>query len=111
MPAEAKDLELLVAVLDRDDLPDGTREAFEDMQHKVDRYGLSSKQRAWARAILAGEKYEPEEECLNLWSSGKVPKGRDVPTPAVLLNLPKKPPPRPKPADDEEDADGQASDD
>lgn len=99
MVAEAKDLELLVAVLDKDDLSDAVREAFEDMQHKVDRFGLSSKQRAWARAILAGEKYEPEEECLNLWSSGKVPKGKDVPTPLVLQNLPKKPPQR-KPVGD-----------
>ncbi len=94
MVAEARDLELLVAVLDKDDLSDAVRSAFEDMQTKVDKYPLSAKQRAWARAVLVGEKYEPEEEYLNLWSSGKVPKGRDVPTPEVLKNLPKKPPPR-----------------
>jgi hypothetical protein len=100
--AEARDLDLLTSVLEKDDLSDSVRAAFEDMQFKVDRYPLSKKQRAWARAILDGDKYDPEpDECQNLWSSGKVPKGNDVPTPAVLLNLPKKPPMRPRPADDD----------
>jgi hypothetical protein len=92
--ADDKDLDLITQVLEKDDLSNSVRAAFEDMQFKVDRYPLSKKQRAWAHAILSGDKYEAEEECLNLWSSGKVPKGRDVPTPAVLLNLPKKPPMR-----------------
>jgi len=101
MVAEARDLELLSAVLDKDDLSDAVRTSFEDMQTKVDRYPLSKKQRVWAKAILAGEKYEPEEECLNLWSGGKVPKGRDVPDPPMLRreNLPMKPPPR-RPVED-----------
>lgn len=93
MPAEARDLELLSTALDMD-LADAVRAAFEDMQHKVDRYPLSKKQRDWLKAVIAGEKYDPDPEYLNLMSSGKVPRGREVATPAVLQNLPKKPPPR-----------------
>lgn len=94
MVAEAQDLDLIARVLDEGDISDAVRVAFEDMQHKADRYPLSKKQRDWAKAILAGEKYEPPEEYLNLVSAGKVPLGRPVPTPKVLQNLPKKPPPR-----------------
>jgi hypothetical protein len=94
MVAEARDLDLIVRVLEEGDISDAVRAAFEDMQHKVDRWPLSKKQRDWARAILNGEKYEPPEEYLNLVSTGKVPIGKPVPTPKVLQNLPKKPPPR-----------------
>jgi hypothetical protein len=99
MVAEARDLDLISQVLEKDDLSDAVRAAFEDMQFKVDRYPLTKKQRDWAKAVLTGDKYEPEEQCLNLWSSGKVPKGNDVPTPDVLKHLPKKPPMR-RPVDD-----------
>ncbi len=94
--AEARDLELLAKVLDQDDLPDAVRQAFEDMQFKVDRYPLTAKQRAWGKAILNGDVYEPEPDCLNLWSNGLVPKGKDVPDPPMLRreNLPMKPPVR-----------------
>ena len=90
------DAELLAKVLDSDDLSDGVRAAFEDMQHKVERFGLSKKQREWARTILAGGKYVPPEEYLNLVSGGQVPRGREVATPVALRreNLPMKPPPR-----------------
>jgi len=89
-----KDLALLAAVLERDDLSDAARAAFEDMQHKLDRWPLTKKQRQWIEAALRGEKFEPEPEYENLVSSGRVPRGREVPTPAILQNLPKKPPPR-----------------
>lgn len=52
---------------------------------------LTSKQRAWAERE-AGE--GSDETYENLWSSGKVPRGREVPLPEVLKVLPKKPPPR-----------------
>ena len=62
--------------------------AFQDM---LDRgYALSDKQRQWVRGVY--EKIFDEPQCLNLWSSGRVPRGREVPTPAVLQNLPKRPP-------------------
>jgi hypothetical protein len=74
-------------------LNEETREAFNDM---IDRMSsapfpqreLTEKQRAWVCNVLD----EPEYE--NAWSAGTVPRGREVPTPAVLQNLPKKPPPR-----------------
>jgi hypothetical protein len=56
---------------------------------------LTEKQRKWARGVAArirGEEAEPEYE--NLISNGLCPRGREVPTPAVLQNLPKRPPPR-----------------
>jgi hypothetical protein len=102
MVAEAKDLVLLEAVLDKDDLPDAVRTAFEDMQHKIDDRPLTKKQRDWAKAVLNGDKFEPDaDECLNLWSSGKVPRGREVPDPPMLRreNLPLKPPRRKPPPD------------
>jgi hypothetical protein len=49
---------------------------------------LSDKQRTWAESIAGTETYE------NLWSAGKVPRGREVPTPAVLLHRPLRPPGR-----------------
>jgi hypothetical protein len=49
---------------------------------------LTTKQRQWAKSVLD----EPEYE--NLVSSGKAPRGREVPTPSVLRNLPLKPPGR-----------------
>lgn len=67
--------------------------AFEDMRADIKdgkRAQLSAKQRDWA-AREAGE-----ELTLNLVSSGKVPRGREVLTPDALKpeNLPKKPPGR-----------------
>lgn len=49
---------------------------------------LTTKQRMWAKSILD----EPEYE--NLVSEGKAPRGREVPTPAVLQQRPLKPPGR-----------------
>lgn len=82
------DSDLLRRVLDTK-LTDEQREIFEDMLDKIGSTGkLSEKQRTWAKSIVD----EPEYE--NLVSSGKVPRGREVPTPPVLQNLPKRPPPR-----------------
>jgi hypothetical protein len=92
--SRAKDEDLLHRVLEEAEISDAARAAFEDMQQKLVRFPLTPKQRAWAEAVLRGDRYEGEDECLNLWSSGKVPKGRDVPTPPVLQNLPLKPPGR-----------------
>lgn len=55
---------------------------------------LTEKQRAWALAVH--ERVVPQY--ANLVSQGLVPRGREVPTPPVLQNLPKRPPPLPKPA-------------
>lgn len=53
------------------------------------RFGnLTTKQRKWAKDTLD----EPEYE--NLVSTGKAPRGREVPTPAVLQHRPLKPPGR-----------------
>ena len=49
---------------------------------------LTAKQKKWAQDTLD----EPEYE--NLVSSGKAPRGREVPTPAILRNRPLKPPGR-----------------
>jgi hypothetical protein len=94
-----QDQELLGAVLEREDLSDNRRVIFEDMLHRLERYGrpLTDKQRAFVQAALKGEKYNAEPEYENTWSAGKVPEGRKVATPAVLQNLPKRPPPFPKP--------------
>lgn len=50
---------------------------------------LTKKQRAWVLRIL--DEPEPYE---NLVSEGKVPRGREVPTPPVLTHRPLKPPGR-----------------
>jgi hypothetical protein len=69
------------------------RDAFEDMADalaRAERATLSEKQRAWALAVRA--RFVPDYE--NLVSSGKAPRGREVPTPAVLQRLPLRPPGR-----------------
>jgi hypothetical protein len=53
---------------------------------------LTPKQRSWAKGLAERLLDEPAYE--NLASSGKVYRGREVATPAVLQNLPKKPPGR-----------------
>jgi hypothetical protein len=73
---------------------DSAKTAFEDMLQKLDRYPLSVEQRAWARATINGEKYEPPIEYKNEWSAGLIPRGREVATAPVLRVLPKKPPGR-----------------
>ena len=53
---------------------------------------LSLKQEGYVKDVYERVIGAPQYE--NLISSGKAPRGRDVPTPAVLLNLPLKPPGR-----------------
>jgi hypothetical protein len=92
------DQELLEAVLEKEDLDDRAHLAFEEMYRKTASGlwvgALTKKQRAWAEAVLEGRRYEPTPEYENLVSSGKVPRGNEVPTPLALQNLPKKPPGR-----------------
>ncbi len=89
---------LLHRALDEVELPDAVREAFEDMLSKIERRGpLSSRQRAWVKATLAGEKYDAPPEYENLVSSGRVPRGREVPEPEALKHRPLKPPQRRSP--------------
>ena len=81
---------MLVKVLDYE-LTDAQREMFTDFQEYLRTHlVLSRKQREVLKDVL--ERHEPTYE--NLVSEGKVPLGKPVPTPAVLQNLPKKPPTR-----------------
>jgi len=61
-----------------------------DTLNKNKNAALSDKQRAWVDK--AYERFNPKYE--NLMSAGKAPRGREVETPAVLKNLPKRPPGR-----------------
>jgi hypothetical protein len=69
--------------------------AFHDMLNRMETgrlHILSRTQRSYVKDCW--ERFCGEVEYENLVSSGLVPRGREVPTPAVLQNLPKKPPPR-----------------
>jgi hypothetical protein len=70
-----------------------TAEVFEEWLERLEGFEkdtLTEKQRRWAASVAGIETYE------NLYSAGKVPRGREVPTPAVLLHRPLTPPPRKK---------------
>jgi hypothetical protein len=92
------DLRMLNELLNdhADELTGWETEAFADMRldltGHVDHldWELSPKQRDSVRA--AYERIKPQYE--NLVSRGLVPRGREVPTPAVLQHLPKRPPVR-----------------
>jgi hypothetical protein len=91
----SEDIELLNKLLDDDDikLAPGEQEAFADMRHNLvtgERHVLSGKQRDWVKQVA--ERFAPTYE--NLVSSGKVPRGAEVPEPEVLKHRPLKPPPR-----------------
>jgi hypothetical protein len=106
------DLNLLGELLDKHaaDLTDLEVEAFASMRLDLQAYGgildgtdvgrpfhqLTDRQRSWVTGVH--ERVVPAY--ANLVSRGLVPRGREVPTPAVLQNLPKRPPP-PKRGDDE----------
>lgn len=83
--AKMSDRDLLNTVLEAalEDISDAEMAAFADMLAKGQ--SLSQKQRAWAES--AARRVIPV-------SSGDVPRGRPVETPAVLRNLPKAPPGR-----------------
>jgi FMN phosphatase YigB (HAD superfamily) len=92
-----KDLQLLEELVAAD-LRDYEDAAFRDMLAALEGSGegtfatLSNAQRAWAYEVA--ERVGCSPDYVNLVSSGRVPRGREVPTPAVLQNLPKKPPGR-----------------
>jgi hypothetical protein len=90
MTAAVEDRVLLADVLALDTLTEEEREAFENMVIRLEHWGphsqLTEKQRSWAKRLLDIPEYE------NAWSLGKVPRGREVPTPPALQNLPKRPP-------------------
>jgi hypothetical protein len=78
-----------------DELRDDERAAFDDMRRQLvsgERQHLSQDQNKWVRE--RHEQVVPVYE--NAWSAGKVPKGKDVPTPKVLQNLPLRPPSKPR---------------
>jgi hypothetical protein len=89
-----KDIELLERVVDDVDLREGEQDAFAEMLEglREGRYAsLTRRQREWASEValrIGAIGYE------NLVSSGGVPVGRPVETPAVLRHLPMKPPGR-----------------
>lgn len=96
--AELSDLELLNKTLDCN-VSEEIKEIFTKMRDTItagQRYGLSFRQRQWVLDEL--EKHAPEY--ANLVSTGQCPRGREVETPAVLRNLPKRPPSKPR-IDDE----------
>lgn len=68
------------------------RDAFAEMLEALEsgeRYTLSTRQREWAERVA-----DIPGAYQNLISSGKAPRGREVPTPTVLQNRPLKPPGR-----------------
>lgn len=93
------DRRMLRALLERDDLRDADREAFESMLASLDDYDeLTFDQRAWVQRA-SGE--TAEGDYVNLVSSGAVSSKTSVETLPMLRpeNLPKKPPPRRKSSD------------
>jgi hypothetical protein len=93
-----EDLALLRRLVDDSDVLDYERDAFAQMLRQLEAssseggyHALSEPRRLWAREVAE------RVGCIgyeNLVSSGLVPRGREVATPAVLQNLPKKPPGR-----------------
>jgi hypothetical protein len=86
-----EDLRKLRELLEEERLTDWERDAFGGMLESLDRYHqITDKQREIVASVY--DRFHPEYG--NLVSSGKVPRGREVETPKVLQNLPKRPPGR-----------------
>ncbi len=98
-------LDLLKRALQLRTLSPRSREAFTDMLEEMTTeaprrcahagpmwklWALRPKQAKWVRTALGEEDPEPDMR----FTSGDVPRGREVPTPEVLKNLPKLPPGR-----------------
>jgi hypothetical protein len=104
MSQREDDLNALSELLEHhaDELSEVELEAFNDMRFSLQAYGgtdipsrgkfqmLTTKQREWVTTVH--ERIIPAY--ANLVSRGLVPRGREVPTPPVLQNLPKRPPQR-----------------
>ena len=90
----ADDLRMLNALLNEHahELSDAETEAFASMRYDLELHHdkLTEKQRTWVTATH--ERIVPQY--ANLVSRGLVPRGREVPTPPALQNLPKRPPVR-----------------
>ena len=104
------DLQLLRELLDEHagELTVPEVEAFADMRFDLQAYGgilgpespsgrrfqqLTVDQRAWAARVHERVVGVPSTRL----TAGEIPRGREVPTPAILQHLPKKPPPMPRP--------------
>jgi len=86
------DLELIEEALDCDYLTDRQAEIVADMADKLERYQLRPKQRALLESFISREPYEaPDETPL---PASAYPRGREVPVPPALRNLPLRPPGR-----------------
>lgn len=101
------DLQLLRELLDEHagELTVTEVEAFADMRFDLQAYGglgpespsgrrfqqLTGDQRAWAARVHERVVGVPSTRL----TAGEIPRGREVPLPAVLRNLPKRPPPLP----------------
>ena len=90
---------LLMLMAQKDDLSDVEEKAFGAILYRMDeaeRRGtplvLSSRQKAWIGDVV--KRLDIVEPAANLVSRGLVPRGAEVETPYVLLNLPLKPPGR-----------------
>lgn len=97
LPREITDPELLAKVLaylpERDDSQEEMRDTFTGWLNNIKTKKikcLKPRDRGWVNSVL--DRYEPR--VANLVSRGLVPRGREVPTPAVLRDLPKHPPGR-----------------
>lgn len=92
-----KDLKMLDELLSEyvDQLKESEVESFASMRFDLKRpcgfTVLTDRQRRWV--VGAYERLVPQY--ANLMSRGLAPRGKEVPTPPVLQNLPKKPPPFP----------------
>ena len=88
-----EDAEILSeAIIAADEREDEAADAFRAMLERG--AALTPKQRAWAVGVATGKFVDAEPEYENLVSSGRVPRGREVETPAVLRVLPLRPPGR-----------------
>lgn len=78
-----------------EEITEAEREAFTEMLAMLDagRRTLSERQRSWVREV--GKRAGADvDNVMERWKRGEIPRGREVETPAVLRNLPMKPPGR-----------------
>lgn len=91
-----QDAQKLAVLLAEGELKPDTRRAFEEMQVSLGRYpSLTDRQRAWVDSVLDEQGLDWRDPRVK---NANVPRGREVPTPAVLKQLPLAPPGRKPPA-------------